>query len=655
MTPATTLVHEAGPRIRLRIASDVDAIDLRLRVQQLPGVESVRLNAAARSLVVSHDGRQATREALLQESARRPATIAVAPARRRPARLPVSASVAGAALAAALPQPGRSVVALALVAGKSALGLRAGSEPTAVVLDAISLATTALTGHPLTSTTSVVLSSVAEQWRDRLLSDTDQLLAHLVPADDVAYEVIRGGRRRRLAATAIVPGDRIELAAEQTVPVDGVVEPDGQGEGFVRLHAGDRVERGTRLLAEKDAAHSRSARLRSHIRHAVMTRDQPGPLTPDMERLLAVPVAAGGLVLALTKDTARTASMLQADPQQAVALAHPVAREGAIYAAARHGALMSSLDAIERLAVATAVAFQDVGVLTDSYWYVGPIEVFDGAVSAEQVRGWLARSIGTRDPQRLQAGIPDVVVDGWLDHGAVVADGKAVIHIAGSRVLERTWNLALTEAERHSLARFIGIVQDGRVLARVELESRLRPGIREHFGRLRQLGVRRIAVFTENPYEATAQRLSELGADIVLAGRREQQAAWLDKETEAGRRTALVHTSMRDLLPPGGLSLCPVDAEAGAHGVLLGEPLSSLASARAVAHELRGAIRRHFGSSMVLNAGLMVASALATVPPIAVALARHGFSALLLAQSARLARRTAAPPIQEREKSNGTV
>jgi cation transport ATPase len=655
MTPAVTVVHEAGPRIRLRVAGDVDAVDLRLRVQQLPGVESVRLNAAARSLVVAHDGRKATREALLQESARRPAAITVPQTHRQAARLPVAASVAGAALAAALPQPGRSIVALALVAGKSALAWRAGSEPTAITLDAISLATTALTGHPLTATTSVMLSSVAEQWRDSLLEDADRLFAHLVPTEEAAYDVVRAGRHRLLAATSIVPGDRVALAADQIAPVDGVVEPDSDGGGFARLHAGDRIARPVRLLAEKDAAHSRSARLRSHIRHAVTTRDQPGPLTPDMERLLAVPIAAGGLVLALTKDTARTASMLQADPQQAVALAHRVAREAALYAAARHGALMSSLDAIERLAVARTVAFQDVGVLTDSYWYVGPIEVLDPAVTAEQVRGWLARSIGTPDPQRLQAGIADAIVDGWLDHGAVVAEGAAVVHIAGSRVIERTWSLSHAELERHSLARFVGIVREGRLLARVELESRLRPGIREQFGRLRALGVRRIAVFTENPYEATAQRLRALGADAVIAGEREQQGAWLDAETEAERRTALVHTSMRDLLPPGGLSLCPVDAESGAHGVLLGEPLASLVSTRAVAQQLRSDIRRHFGSSMALNAGLMVASALAGVPPISVALARHGFSALLLAQSARLARRTAAPPIQAREKSHGTV
>ncbi|MGZ8256106.1 MAG: hypothetical protein ACXWVT_14720, partial [Burkholderiaceae bacterium] len=463
------------------------------------------------------------------------------------------------------------------------------------------------------------------------------------------------GRRRRVTPSAIVPGDRIALAADQTVPVDGIVMPDGGLDEFMRLHAGDRVERPLHLLAEKDAARSRSARLRSHIRHAVMTREQPGPLTPDMERLLAVPMAAGGLVLALTRDTARTASMLQADPQQAVALAHRVAREAALYAAARHGALMSSLDAIERLAVGRSVAFQDVGVLTDPYWHVGPIERFDDALSVEQVLHWLARSIGTSDARRLHAGIPDAIVDGWLDHGTVVRDDKAIIHIAGSRVLERTWDLGRADAERHSLARFIGIVREGRMLARVQLESRLRPGIREHFDRLRELGVRRIAVFTENPYEVSAQQLRELGADTVIAGEREQQAAWLETETQAGRRTALVHTSMRDLLPPGGLSLCPVDAEAGAHGVLLGEPLSSLVSARAVAQGLRADIRRHFGGSMALNAGLMVVSALAAVPPISVALVRHGFSAVLLAQSAGLARRTASPRTQAREKRNGTL
>jgi hypothetical protein len=640
MNGSAAIVHEAGRRLRLRFAPGTDAADLRLRMAQLDGVQSVRVNSAARSLVVLHDGRAPTRRRLLQEAARTAGGRVAAPVRRTRTRLSVPASVMGAALAAALPPAGRPAVALALVAGKSLLGLRAGAEPTAVGLEAVSLATTALTGHPLTTTTSVLLSTIAEHWRDSLLEDTDQLLARLVPAEEPAYAVERGGRQLSLASGEIHPGDVVVLSTGEVAPVDGVLEPASKRGVPTRRHAGDRAEQSQRLRAERDAVHSRSARLRAHIRHALLVRDQPGPLTPDMERLMALPVAAAGLVLALTKDTGRTASMLQADPQQAFALAHPVAREAALYAAARHGALMSGLDSIERLAIADAVAFQDVGVLTDPYWHVGRIDVYDTALEPEEVRRWLARLLGAVDVGSLTSGIPDPIVDAWLDHGALIAHPDGALHVAGSRVLERTWGLPRSDLDRRSLARWVGVVRNGKLLARVQLESRLRPKIKAHFAALRRLGVKHIAVFTENPYPASTALLRELGADLVVAGERVQQQDWLDSEAQAGRRVALVHTSMREVLPPGGLSLCPVDADAGAHGVLLDEPLVSLLSARMMATELRRDLRRHFGTSMTVNVGLMLLSALAVIPPISVTLLRHGFSALLVAQSARLARRS---------------
>ena len=45
------------------------------------------------------------------------------------------------------------------------------------------------------------------------------------------------------------------------------------------------------------------------------------------------------------------------------ALAQPVAREAALYATARSGALLSGLESLDRLATATSFAFEDVGVL----------------------------------------------------------------------------------------------------------------------------------------------------------------------------------------------------------------------------------------------------------------------------------------------------
>ncbi|MCX8113932.1 MAG: hypothetical protein N3D71_02550 [Burkholderiaceae bacterium] len=182
------------------------------------------------------------------------------------------------------------------------------------------------------------------------------------------------------------------------------------------------------------------------------------------------------------------------------------------------------------------------------------------------------------------------------------------------------------------------MVERGRLLATIHLGCALRPNVAQHFARLRALGVRRIAVFTEDPAAEPAQALTRIGADVVVSQDRQAQQRWLDDAVERGERVALVHTGLRDLLPPGGLSVCPVDAEAGAHGVLLGEPLPSLLAARAAAMAVRRRLRRHFGAAVTVNAGLMVAAAMRWLPPLATAGIKHGLAFLLLRESARLAR-----------------
>jgi hypothetical protein len=167
--------------------------------------------------------------------------------------------------------------------------------------------------------------------------------------------------------------------------------------------------------------------------------------------------------------------------------------------------------------------------------------------------------------------------------------------------------------------------------------------VKQEFDALRALGARRIAVFTEDPAETPAKALAGLGADAVVSRDRAAQERWLDEAVDRGERVALVHTGLRDILPPGGLSLCPIDAEAGAHGVLLGDPLAALLSARAEAARLRRALRWQFGGSVTANSVLMVLAAMQAASPLAISALRHGFALLLLQQSARLARASAPP------------
>ena len=647
------ILHETATRLRVRLASGSDLARARVALETLDGVRSVRISPATRSIVLDYDGRSSTREAVLERLGAPVSADAFASLPRRDGTsFPLEVPLVAASLAPLLPAPARSAVALALVAGRSLSALRNSGDVAATALDAAALATAAMTGHPLTSAASVAMGALAEQRRDAMLRETDRLLAQLAPATAHGYAVERAGEPLDVAADDVQTGDEAWLDSGAVVPADGIVI-SGKADVLLPLlaaatdrtiHRGARVESGTtvragrtRIRFERPATTSRSARLSDHVRHVLRTRDAPGPLTPDLERLVALPVTAAGLLLALTGDAARTATMLQADPQTGIALAQPVAREAALYATARSGALLSGLESLDRLATATSFAFEDVGVLADARWYVERVLPHAGAGPAA-ARHWLALLAGYREDRLIDAGLPDDRVRAWREHGALLRLPDRTLHIGGAVLVARTWGLPMPEPDRRSLVRRLGIVENGRLLATVHLGCRLRPRAMGHLAELRALGVGRIAVFTEDPTAQPALALTRLGADDVVSHDRRSQERWLNEAVEQGERVALVHTGLRDLLPPGGLSLCPVDADAGAHGVLLGDPLASLVSARRAAMTVRHALRRRFGRSVTLNAGLMIAAAMRWLPPIAIASIKHGLNVLLLEESAGLAR-----------------
>jgi E1-E2 ATPase len=647
------IVHETTTRIRFRVLRAADLAYLRVALELVNGVRVVRPAPAARSLTVTYDGRTATRRAVVELMRAPPTTIAGSDLPiRSEETLPIEAPALAAAVAPLMPKPLRSVMALALVGGKIVSAWRMNADVAAATLDSIALAGTTLTGYPLTAITSLMLETVAERQRNATLRETDRLLAYLAPPGDGLHTIERTGRVVTLDVSDLENGDMLWLEAGTVVPADAMViegaaetvAPPLSSAPSTRVQPGARLLSGARIIAgriqlriERPASRSRNARLRDHVRHVLRTRDAPGPLTPDLQRLLAMPTTAAGLVLALTGDAGRTATMLQADPHLGVSLAQPIAREAALYATARHGALLSGLDTLDRLATATAFAFEDIGVLTESHWIVDRVWVHADGIGESEVRNWLARLAGYGDEWLPHITLNDDQVSEWRAHGTVLVVGKRVLHIGGAMKVARTWGLPLPEPDRRSLVRRLGIVENARLVATVHLGCRVRRGAASQIAALRATGVRRIAVFTEDPTAQPAQALLELGADAIVSSDRASQERWLDRAVQRGEKVALVHTGLRDLLPPGGLSLCPVESEAGAHGVLLGEPLPSLIAARQAAISVRRKLRTQFGRAVAMNAGLMIAAAMRWVPPIATTTIKHGIAFVLLNESARLA------------------
>jgi Cd2+/Zn2+-exporting ATPase len=664
-----TILHETATRLRLQPGAgrDLDALAARLRA--LAGVEAVRANRRLGCVTVHHDGRGATRAAVLK-TVRMPVPAAATRAKRP--RRDESGDALGwtpGVLAAAvplLPADWRAGGALGVVATRALTQRRRlKTDASAVLLDAASLASLAISGQPLVVSASVLLRLLSEGLSGRLVRQADRLLEHLLPTAADEYRVLGddGGRERWWPLRRVRAGDRLRLYPGDVVPVDGCI-----AEGRATLHpvaqadvpralstgahvsAGERVLAGTfELLAESDASGSRLERLRGQVEHAIGARDPAGRLAPELQRLVALPLTGAALVFGLTGDTSRAAAMLQADPQQGLDIALPVAREAALYSLARHGLVTSGLETVERLASARTLVLQDTSVLAEDRWTVALVDTEAGGDDT-RVRAWLAALAGVTEPALATGGVPDALVRQWVRHGAVLRIGAHDLHLASARRLQRIWGLALADpcaalpdaaVAPAGLRRVFGVVADGRVVARVVLASAWRKEASERLERLHALGFERIAVFAEDNGSECPSRASsahwpgrpgvECLPDDALA-----RADWLADAVHDGAPLVLVHTVLRDLVPPGSISLTPAQADIGAHGVLLGDPLAGLETARRLARIVHRRLRLQQNAAVGVNAALMTAAALRWLPPIATALLHHGFAVLVLLDSLRI-------------------
>jgi hypothetical protein len=495
-------------------------------------------------------------------------------------------------------------------------------------------------------------------------------------------------------------GDRLRLFPGDVVPVDGcVVEGEGtiapvlpgsparRVAAGAALSAGERVARGTlELRAEADPQHSRLARLREQLRHVLAARDAGAPGAGGERRLAALPLTAAMLVWAFTGDGARAAAMLQADPRQGVELARPLAREATLLALARHGLVSAGLEAALRLAAARTLALQDSGVLATGRWTLHELRTAPGTGPAA-VRRWLARwAAPAAEPGAADArpSFPDRVVREWQRHGATLRAGAREVHLAAPLRLREVFGLdwpawapqpgadpgpAVPAAPipgpgsrplGDALRRRFACVSGARVVACVTLASPWRDDLGPKLQALGEQGFERIAVFAEAPQDypglgqptpAQADATIDLGAEAAAdatadaaapqlvwpAGGAPAYADWLAAATHGGDPAVVVHTVLRDLVPPGSLGLTPLESESGSHGVLVGDPLASLLAARRTARAIARRLERREGLAVAADAALMGASAVRLLPPLATTLLHQAVALLLLLDGALIA------------------
>lgn len=200
---------------------------------------------------------------------------------------------------------------------------------------------------------------------------------------------IRDGKEEMIPAEKIIKGDLLRILPGETVPVDGVIV-NGEtsvdqsimtGESLpVDKAAGDTVFCGTinrfvaiDIRATKVGEDSSLQRL---IRMVQEAEDKKAPMARIADRVASwlVPVAMLVAVIAgiATQDIVRAVTVLVVFCPCALVLATPTAIMAAIGQATKHGVIIKSGEALEKMGKVDTIAFDKTGTLT-----YGKLEVSD--------------------------------------------------------------------------------------------------------------------------------------------------------------------------------------------------------------------------------------------------------------------------------------
>jgi hypothetical protein len=601
MSTRFSLLHQSSRRLRVRYAAGpaIDFDSLATRLEGL-GVDAVRVDALRRTVLVRDDGSLASRSAVLDVLTAPPM---LARRRRHQAAAPSTTALsAGLALAMMplLPPAGRAALTLAT------LGLRVLRHPPRSGEDwRVLLARAAQTigGHPLAALGGLGLQALAERFGQAQEAEAARLLLELEPDGDSPCEVRTSGTWRPTRADALAPDDRIRLQPGMRVPTDlelrsgdlRVLPPwHASGSRPISEPApGSLIVAGSTILAGNGEASVRStwaessaSHVRDQIAHLLRARRLPrsapgeGPL----------PLAVSAIVLGFTGDLARAGALLETDLDAGLALAAPLARDSAAWALARHGAVLADLDGLERLARADTLVIEDLGLVVEGEWRLAASTLPGGRRRAQAL---LAVLLEPGAPRRWH----DRLVESLCQRGAMVES-------AGE------WTLRADPLVSTPGRRVFQVTRDGQPAGEIVLELAARPGLASFLARARAAGFHRI-VRIAHPEAPRAIG----GFDGCIRHRRSEVREALEDLAEGGNTLAVYGPSWRAQVPPGAVTLAPVDAEAPAHFLLLGDPAESLLAARALSMAIQRRERQRQDLVGVLNAALMSAAALRWLPP----------------------------------------
>ncbi len=374
-------------------------------------------------------------------------------------------------------------------------------------------------------------------------------LTTLVERAPRAALIRRGDSVVEVPVDDVAVGDRVLVRTGEVVPVDGMVESDEAivdesaltGEPLpVTVRRGGQVRSGTasaglafEVTAMRPAAESAYSAL---VRLVERAEEERSPFVRIADRYAAVflPVTAivAGIAWIVSGDPVRALAVFVVATPCPLILAAPIALISGLARCARAGVVVKGAGTIEQLGEARSVLLDKTGTVTLGHPQLDRMIPLDGLPATETLR--LAASVDRlsshplahalvagADAQGLELDVPQGVTEAFGRGIAGHVDGHEVL--VGSRSWLRQHGVEAEVPERLDGAAKVLVAVDGSAAGVALIGDRLRDDAGELVPRLREAGIRHVALVTGDKSEV-AERVGEtLGVDRVYAEQSPEQ------------------------------------------------------------------------------------------------------------------------------------
>lgn len=500
-------------------------------------------------------------------------------------------------------------------------------------------------------------------------------LEKLVDMTPRTARVTREGKEVIVSAETVTVGEVLTVLAGETIPLDGTILSGRTtvdtsvmtGESLpVEKRPGDAVMSGTvnqygafTMRADKICEDSALQRM---IRLAKEAEAEKAPIVRLADRWATwlVVIALGCAVLTWlgTGIFLRAVTVLVVFCPCAFILATPTAVMAGLANAARHGMLVRSGEALERLAQVEWVAFDKTGTLTEGEPKVVEVVSLSSAFNEAAVERWAAIA-----ERRSEHPLGRAIAAAFLADEMAVEDfelfaGRGVRAVAqGHTIWVGTFNflaeqgISAAMAEEAALpyqaqgATVVGVAVDNVLCGIIALADTIRSAAPQVLTKLKTVGITPLLLTGDS--EAPARAIAaQAGIDEVRYSLlpKDKQAV-VRTFTEQGKRLAMIGDGVNDALALksayAGIAMGGIGSDIAvesADAVLVEDDIRRLPYLFALMKKVIGNVRQNIILSLLINFSAVLLSAFGLLNPVTGALVHNGGSVLVVVNAARLLR-----------------